>query len=106
MRSTYEERVAEARGIERTIVQGAARLCSGSAFGRACKGLWPFKTAEELASRVGCAVRTAAYEISNFHFLACHCRIVHCCTESNLPGKRAGERYAISQPRFAGRPLH
>lgn len=64
MRSTYEERVAEARGIERTIVQGSARLCSGSAFGRACKGIWPFKTAEELASRVGCAVRTAAYEIS------------------------------------------
>ena len=64
MRSTYEERVAEAREIERTIVQGTARLCSGSAFGRACKGIWPFKTAEELASRAGCAVRTAAYEIS------------------------------------------
>lgn len=64
MRSVYEERVTDARAIERTIVQGAARLCSGSAFGRACKGIWPFKTAEELAARVGCAVRTAAYEIS------------------------------------------
>lgn len=64
MRSTYEERVAEARSIERTIVQGGARLCSGSVFGRVCKAIWPIKTAEELAARVGCAVRTAAYEIS------------------------------------------
>ena len=63
MRSVYEERVSEAREIERTLVQGTARLCS-SPFGRVCKALWPFKTAEELASRVGCAVRTAAYEIS------------------------------------------
>ena len=33
-------------------------------FGKVCKALWPHKTAEELAARVGCAVRTAAYEIS------------------------------------------
>lgn len=63
MRSNYEEQIGEATKIQRTLVQGTARLCS-SAFGRACKGLWPFKTAEELALRVGCAVRTAAYEIS------------------------------------------
>lgn len=53
----------EATEIERTLVQGTARLCS-SAFGRAWKGLFPFKAAEELASRVGCSVRAAAYEIS------------------------------------------
>lgn len=63
MHGTLQGRVAEARKIERTLVQGTARLCS-SAFGRACKGIWPSKTAEELAARVGCAVRTAAYEIS------------------------------------------
>jgi hypothetical protein len=33
-------------------------------FGKVCKAIWPFKTAEELASRVGCSVRAAAYEIS------------------------------------------
>lgn len=64
MRAVYEERLAEARAIERTIVQGTARLCSGSVFGRVCKAIWPHKTAEELAARAGCAVRTAAYEIS------------------------------------------
>lgn len=63
MRSVYEERVSDARKTERAIVQGNARLCS-PIFGRVCKAIWPFKTAEELASRVGCAVRTAAYEIS------------------------------------------
>ena len=63
MRSFYEERVAEQRKIERTIVQGDARLCS-PIFGRICKAIWPTKTAEQLAAMVGCAVRTAAYEIS------------------------------------------
>lgn len=63
MRPVYEEKLADARKTERSIVQGNARLCS-SIFGRVCKAIWPFKTAEELASRVGCAVRTAAYEIS------------------------------------------
>lgn len=63
MRSTYEDRVAEAREIECTLVQGTARLCSRK-FGRVCKALWPVKTAEYLAAAVGCAVRTAAYEIA------------------------------------------
>lgn len=63
MRSVYEERVAEARKIERTLMQGTARLCS-PIFGRVCRAIWPTKTAEELAARVGCAVRTASYEIS------------------------------------------
>jgi hypothetical protein len=63
MRSVYEQRRAEATQIERTLVQGTARLCS-SPFGRVCKALWTVKTAEELASRVGCSVRAAAYEIS------------------------------------------
>jgi hypothetical protein len=63
MHGTLQNRVDEARKIERTLVQGTARLCR-PAFGVVCKALWPIKTAEELASRVGCAVRTAAYEIS------------------------------------------
>ena len=63
MRTVYEREITEAAKIECAIVQGTARLCN-SAFGRACKGIWPVKTAEELASRVGCAVRTAAYELS------------------------------------------
>lgn len=63
MRSVYEGQIADAREIQRTLMQGDARLCR-SRFGVVCKALWPFKTAEELASRVGCAVRTAAYEIS------------------------------------------
>jgi hypothetical protein len=63
MRSVYEERVGEARKIERTLVRGDARLCSPF-FGRVCKAIWPIKTAESLAGKVGCAVRTAAYEIS------------------------------------------
>lgn len=63
MRSVYEQRVSEATKTERAIVQGAARLCS-PVFGRVCRAIWPHKTSEELAARVGCAVRTAAYEIS------------------------------------------
>lgn len=63
MRSVYEERRGEATQIERTLVQGTARLCS-SAFGRAAKGIWPHKTAEQLAAIVGCSVRAAAYELS------------------------------------------
>lgn len=63
MRNAYELRLAEATEIERTLVQGDARLCS-NVFGKCCKAIWPSKTAEELAARVGCAVRTAYYEIS------------------------------------------
>lgn len=63
MRSVYEARLDEASKIERTIVQGDARLCSSN-FGKCCKTLWPFKTAEQLAALVGCSVRAAAYEIS------------------------------------------
>lgn len=63
MRSVYERQIAEAREIERTIVQGSARLCRGN-FGKAWKAIFPVKASEELAARTGCAVRTAAYEIS------------------------------------------
>lgn len=63
MRSVYEEQVAQATTIQRTIVQGNARLCS-SIFGRVCKAIWPVKTAEQLAAAVGCSLRAAAYEIS------------------------------------------
>ncbi len=63
MQSTYERRIAEAAKIERTLVQGDARLCSPN-FGKAWKALYPHKPAEQLAAKVGCKVRTAAYEIS------------------------------------------
>ena len=63
MRSVYEENVGQATEIERTLVQGGARLCS-PIFGRVCKAIWPIKTAENLAARIGCSVRAAAYEIS------------------------------------------
>lgn len=63
MHGTLQRRVDQARAIERAIVQGDARLCS-PIFGRVCKIIWPLKTAEQLAAAAGCAVRTAAYEIS------------------------------------------
>ncbi len=63
MHGVFQRRVAEAREVERAIVQGDARLCSPN-FGKVCKALWPLKTAENLASIVGCSVRAAAYEIS------------------------------------------
>lgn len=63
MRGTYEQLSTEQRQIERTLVRGAARLCSPT-FGRVCKAIWPVKTAEQLASAIGCSVRAAAYEIS------------------------------------------
>jgi hypothetical protein len=63
MRTNYEERVGEQIEIQRSIVQGTARLCRRN-FGAFCKLIWPHKTAERLAAEVGCAVRTAAYEIS------------------------------------------
>jgi hypothetical protein len=63
MSGVLRREIEKTREIERRIVQGDARICR-PAFGVVCKALWPFKTAEELAARVGCAVRTAAYEIS------------------------------------------
>ena len=63
MRSVYEQKLAEATEVERTIMQGSARMCSPN-FGKVCKALWPLKTAEHLAALIGCSVRAAAYEIS------------------------------------------
>jgi hypothetical protein len=63
MRSVLQTRVEDAREIERTLVQGTARLCSRN-FGRAWKGIFPVKAAEELAARSGCSVRAAAYELA------------------------------------------
>lgn len=63
MQSVSTARITEAREIQRTLVQGSARLCSGN-FGRAWKGIFKIKAAEELAARAGCSVRAAAYELS------------------------------------------
>lgn len=63
MHGTLQRRIQEAREVERTIVQGTARICRPN-FGLVCKALWPLKTAEHLAALIGCSVRAAAYEIS------------------------------------------
>lgn len=63
MHGTLPARISEASQIERTLVQGTARLCSGN-FGKAWKGIFRLKAAEELAARAGCSVRAAAYELS------------------------------------------
>ena len=63
MRSVYEERIAEARQIERSLLQGDARICSGN-FGKAWKGIFHRKAAEELAARIGCSVCTASYYLA------------------------------------------
>ncbi len=63
MRSVSVERADEQTTIQRTLVQGTARLCSGN-FGRAWKALFPIKAAEELAARTGQSVRACAYELS------------------------------------------
>ena len=63
MRTNYEARAAEQTEIQRNIVQGTARLCS-SPFGRAWKGIFPVKSAEELAARTSVSVRNAAYQLS------------------------------------------
>ena len=66
MRTAYEERSAEQIQIQRNVLQGNARICSGN-FGKHCKVIWPTKTAEHLALAVGCSVRAAAYQISGEH---------------------------------------
>lgn len=63
MRSVYETRVAEAREIERELLQGTAKICSNR-FGIAWKALFPIKAAEELAARTDVSVRTAASQLS------------------------------------------
>lgn len=64
MRTVYEERVAEAREIERKLLRGTARLCSVSNFSKAWKAIFPFKAAEELAARTGRSIRAAGYVLS------------------------------------------
>lgn len=66
MRTVYERELANAREIDRSILQGTATICS-PIFGRVCKVIWPTKTAEGLAAEVGCSVRAAAYQISGEH---------------------------------------
>jgi hypothetical protein len=66
MRSPYEAFSTEQAEIERKGLQGTARICS-SPFGAAWKGVFPIKSAEELAARTGHSVRTAAYQLSGEH---------------------------------------
>ena len=55
--------VASAREIACRPVQSTARLCSNN-FGKAWKGIFKHKAAEELAAATGCSIRAAAYELS------------------------------------------
>ncbi len=63
MHGTYERRISEANKIQRNIVQGTAKVCSPF-FGKSCKAIHEFKTAEWLAEKTGCSVRAAAYQLS------------------------------------------
>jgi hypothetical protein len=66
MRSNYERQIATATEIQRNILQGSAKICSPY-FGKFCKAVRDFKTAEWLAEKTNCSVRTAAYQISGEH---------------------------------------
>jgi hypothetical protein len=49
--------------IDCTGRNGSARSCSDN-FGNACRGLWPVKTAEHLATHAHISVRAANYYIA------------------------------------------
>jgi hypothetical protein len=63
MHGTLPNRIREARDIERTLMQGDARLCR-SLFGDVMKLIFPHKTAENLAAEIGGKERACAYELS------------------------------------------
>ena len=66
MHGILQHRVEEAREIKCRIMQGKAPMRQ-PVFGRVCKAIWPFKTAEHLAAAAGFCVRSAAYQISGEH---------------------------------------
>lgn len=63
MHGTLPRSIENAREIERNILRGTARICRHP-FGAAWKGIFQQKAAEELAARIGCSVRAAAYQLS------------------------------------------
>jgi hypothetical protein len=67
MGTVYERRIAEQSEIERKIVRGNAQICARGNFGKAWKGLFPFKAADELAFRAGMSKRAADYQLSGEH---------------------------------------
>jgi hypothetical protein len=64
MHGTITEQTGVVFKSERNILQRHTAESCSPGFGRICKGLWPTKTAENLAARVGCSVRAAAYQIA------------------------------------------
>jgi hypothetical protein len=64
MHGVFTKRVEEARAIERKLVRGTATICGPSKFSICWKALYPTNSAAELASQVGCSMRTAEYELS------------------------------------------
>jgi hypothetical protein len=60
MRGTYEERIDEARKIERRLRQRTDRIVSPSKFKRVCLALWPLNTAATIAAIAGKDERTGA----------------------------------------------
>src|SRR6185312_1994073 len=101
MRSVYEQRISDATEIQRKLLHGDAILCS-PAFGRACKGVWPTKTAEMLASLAGCSVRAAAYQLSGESNPSMEClyALFTAIVESDKgkSDERSGSRHDASQP--------
>jgi hypothetical protein len=67
MRTVYEERVAEARQIDRRIRQGTVEVVSNSKFGAVAKVLWPHKTAAVLATIAKTNERAAWRWLSGEH---------------------------------------
>jgi hypothetical protein len=63
MGGVLQQRVDEARSIERQLRQGADKIVSRN-FGKVAKVLWPFKTAAHLASIASTNERTAARWLS------------------------------------------
>lgn len=67
MRSVLEERVEDARAIERRLRQGTDKIVSQTNFPVVAKVLWPTKTAACLAAIAGVDERSAWRWLSGEH---------------------------------------
>lgn len=67
MRTAYEERTGEANEIARKILRGTEKIFGPKKITVAWKAVCQMqglKPAEEMASRIGCTVRAAEYQLS------------------------------------------
>lgn len=65
MRSSYEEKIAQAREIEGQLLSGRDTLVPPTLFGPVCKLIWPRNTAANLATVGGKDERTAKRWLSS-----------------------------------------